>query len=790
MLAGVMWEEHRPVDHIEVEFAGAAPDPARLALDVTTNTPTDTQDNRPTWWTRKPEPFPGSAAPRGDGRVIDYRTDLEAVARSLEGYPRGFRYEPDPGGIVLVDTVRLRYTGDGAWPVVTGLRVFGSARVSPASVAIEWGARPGDAAADFTGTIELYNGTIAKVEPLDDSTGVTMSGPFAWRSVPAAGRRGVAVELGYVADDTQEVRFTPATFLPVGGDGSLRFHPNRTVVTVRTAGGTFSFAPRDLEDGPIIVPGAGFAVARTGDDASRRLPVRANPAHGTVRHRVRALPEQSFAQALADHYGVDRPPMPEPEVEAPMRIDVPDAFAEAAWRLAYWHVRRRCMPSDDGIPQFVIWPYKALLGQESWRIFVALDLLGEHGVTRSGFEPWFRVQGTVVARGCFDGPEGALNVPGWDLNHSQGHGSMLYAMAEHHLLSGDDAWLAEHRTGLTDACEWIARQRRRWTGLVGQDSWSAGLMPPGEFGDYADWRSLYQTNVFHWRALKTAARSFQAIDTTAAQRWTDEADDFLRAIRSAASRSGDLAPVVRVFDGTYRRYIPPHPWLRGRCDLIANPYSGGHAGTLVMDSDCGAVALGLGALPDDDPLMDEYLDVLEDDLYLDNWMVRMHARERRRATRRAGSAWVATTTSAATRSPPSSTCGATTFPPTCARRSTSTPSTLILTTGTSSASTLTGRAKATGVTRPSRRLRSSSACGRCSSWRSVTASGWPEVRPGTGWLGAGASRFVAHRRGSGPWRMRSSPTPNRASSPRPSSCRPASSLEKWRSACGTLEVRR
>ena len=311
-----------------------------------------------------------------------------------------------------------------------------------------------------------------------------------------------------------------------------------------------------------------------------------------------------------------------------MTIDVPDELASAAWRVAFWQVQRRCIKEGETY-QIYIWPYKALLGQESWRIFYALDLLGEHAITRSGFDPWFRSQGQMVARGMFSDQNGALNVSGWDLNHAQGHGSMLFAMAEHYLLTGDKGWLREHLANFKAACEWIERQRQQWTQKAGPDSWSAGLMPPCEMGDYADWRSLYQTSVFYWRGMKTAAEALSEVEPAIGARFQQQAEDFRQAIIRAVDRSIVMTPVIRVSDGTCRRYIPPQPYLRGLCEQITNPFGGAHAGSLVMDGDLGAAALGLGVLPGDDARLDETLDVLEDVIYHDNWMVRKHASERR-----------------------------------------------------------------------------------------------------------------------------------------------------------------
>ncbi len=310
-----------------------------------------------------------------------------------------------------------------------------------------------------------------------------------------------------------------------------------------------------------------------------------------------------------------------------MTIEVPDELAANAWRLAYWHVKRRCIP-ENGVYQIYIWPYRALLGQESWRIFVALDSLGEHAIPRSGFTPWFKSQGQMVARGMYSSKEGALNVSGWDLNHGVGHGAMLYAIAQHYLLSGDKAWLQEHVQNVKAACEWIVREQRQWIGLVGHEAWSSGLIPPCELGDYADWRSLYQTNFMFWRGLKSAAEALADVDAEAATRFLQEAEQYRLAIVRAVHRSATVTPVVR----SERRNMSP---LYRAATL---PERNGPAGSQSLrhgtrranwlDTDGGAAALGLGVLAPNDPLLDETLDVVEDVGYTDNWVNRLHAKER------------------------------------------------------------------------------------------------------------------------------------------------------------------
>ena len=265
VLAGVMWEEHRPVRRIEIQFAEEAPEPAQLSLEVTTSTPTEKQNNRPTWWTRGYEVFPGDGTRTADGRRMVYESSREVIVQRLNKYPEGFRYEADPKGLIFVDKVRLRYLGSGKPPTVVALRVFGISTVVPLRVEVEWGFQPGQPARRFDGGIEVYNGCLGALESLSASSGVVITGADAWRSEPASrGRQGIQAEISYVPDDAQEVRFRPSIDLPTGSSGLLTYHPNRTVVTLRTAAGSFSFAPRDLEAGePILVPSLGFFVSKS-----------------------------------------------------------------------------------------------------------------------------------------------------------------------------------------------------------------------------------------------------------------------------------------------------------------------------------------------------------------------------------------------------------------------------------------------------------------------------------------------------------------------------------------------
>lgn len=111
-----------------------------------------------------------------------------------------------------------------------------------AEVEVEWGFQPGSEARVFDGTIESTHllGVMGTAKPLPEDKVTVMAGQRAWKS-PAAGgtRRGIVV--------------------PVLHTTSAR-GPERTIVTVRTSSGSFSFQPVDLTTGPILAPEYGFFV--------------------------------------------------------------------------------------------------------------------------------------------------------------------------------------------------------------------------------------------------------------------------------------------------------------------------------------------------------------------------------------------------------------------------------------------------------------------------------------------------------------------------------------------------
>ncbi len=154
---------------------------------------------------------------------------------------------PTCGIVISVGAGKL--AADFAVPTA---RVLVADRWKKVDVEIEWGYEHAAAGKDYTGRLETYDGRIAGLRPLEGDAGTVATGGESWRSPGrVAPRRGVAFSLLYMGTSAwRDVQ--PFT--------SQRQDVARTIVTVWTQSGSFSFLAADLEHGPILAPEYGFFV--------------------------------------------------------------------------------------------------------------------------------------------------------------------------------------------------------------------------------------------------------------------------------------------------------------------------------------------------------------------------------------------------------------------------------------------------------------------------------------------------------------------------------------------------
>jgi len=136
-----------------------------------------------------------------------------------------------------------------------------------AEILVEWGFQKGTENLPFDGRIQstYLLGALGRAKPLPGDTQTAMTGPRAWKSPGGRSRRGIVVPVLY----TSAIR-----------------GPARTILTVRTSSGSFSFQPVDLESGSILAPEYGFFVCATGQPEKPA----AQPAPAT--HKAGPLPTE------------------------------------------------------------------------------------------------------------------------------------------------------------------------------------------------------------------------------------------------------------------------------------------------------------------------------------------------------------------------------------------------------------------------------------------------------------------------------------------------------------------
>ncbi|MCE5250533.1 hypothetical protein LLG96_09985 [bacterium] len=203
-----------------------------------------------------------------------------------------------------------------------------------------------------------------------------------------------------------------------------------------------------------------------------------------------------------------------------------------------------------------------------------LDRIGDSGTAASYLETFLKLQGTDPMPGTFTGDQSAVFHGGRvdeTYNYTSGrynldHGTVLWAMAQHYLLSRDRAWLDHAAPNMLRAADWIIEQRNLTKLLDGQGRpvRHYGLLPAGRLEDNDEWGFWFAVNAYAWLGLQSTADVFGQTGIPGADRLEKEAADYLKDIRTAVKRSSELAPVARLRNNTYVPFVPSHVYQRFR----------------------------------------------------------------------------------------------------------------------------------------------------------------------------------------------------------------------------------
>ena len=619
VLCGLIWEEVRRVRRVALAWNGAArrrPKPEEV---VVAYFDAEAKGNIPTWWN------------------IAVIREADKPEVSADGRTYTFTIPVDTFGLV----VSVRGQQDASAYEAPMVRAFVPDLWKRMDLEIQWGFDKAAAASDYSGRIEAYDGIVDRVRPLAGDAGTTMKGPDQWRSAPVLdGRRGVSLGLLYLGTSKGR-KLWPYNAEPED--------VARTIITVWTSAGNFSFLASDLEKGPILAPEYGFFVrastapselpfslesnARTAKEFVKELAAKGLE---TTRQRVREHPEQTWDGAVGAMFpGKTLPAIPKPESETPMKVEVPCERLSAQWNLGAWHLVRHAVKNDKGQLRFNDHPY-GILASETHLVLHALDLMGMHKEVADGLDQWLGLPlQNQKPVGLFSDGDGclthAVGPPGAGGNmdgiHAMGPGAIMFALVEHFRLTSDGEWLRANAPRMKANVEWILRQRRLLAGVVpgGDRLWCKGLQPAHQVTPDSGGQLMqfYESEAYYWLAVRGFARILAQIDPAEGARLAAEAESYRKDLKAAVEHSIARSPVVLVRDGTYRSFIPFACYVRGFASGAwswRRPGSGAHVGGLYWDTIQSAEPLvsPAGLLMPDDRRVQGALDVLEDRLLLEN----------------------------------------------------------------------------------------------------------------------------------------------------------------------------
>lgn len=282
-------------------------------------------------------------------------------------------------------------------------------------------------------------------------------------------------------------------------------------------------------------------------------------------HWVRALRDLDFDRCQAEAIKFWRD---ENRRGAQLRTPIDHLNACHAAHLSHVEISDFAMPEDRrlintsvGTSTYGNFP------NESCMILDELEQRGLHEDCERRLAVWIRYQGTAPQPGNFTDYDGMYyGAGGFECGHyNQHHGWVVWRLAEHYLVTGNDEWFAEIAPSLLAGVDWIFRQRQNtMKALPHSRGWEYGFLPAGSLEDVTDFHYWLSTNALTWRGADAAARALEQAGHPEAARVRREADAYRADLIRGFETSRRYAPLVRLANG---RWVPQYPsrlYCRGR----------------------------------------------------------------------------------------------------------------------------------------------------------------------------------------------------------------------------------
>ena len=264
------------------------------------------------------------------------------------------------------------------------------------------------------------------------------------------------------------------------------------------------------------------------------------------------------------------------------------------------------------------------LAIEADQIILALDQMGMHRIARDCLALWLENQ---KADGGL-----TLNTRA-ERAHAIGQLSIPWVMAEHYRLTGDKEWLKAQAPRLKAAADWIIARRRttmkdsltpeEQRQIKGGQRSPCGLQPAISCGDGGG-RYFIWPDAYGYQSLRLLADVLTEVDPRMGAELSGEAEQNLKVLKPVLEEAIVLSPVMKVRDGTYRRFLPQSFADRGPRSIALPPGADVYSHCGPYHCDYCATSVGIECflrsrvLDVGDPFLDGHFDVLEDLFFFDH----------------------------------------------------------------------------------------------------------------------------------------------------------------------------
>jgi|GEM_PF-1953762 len=585
-IAGLMWEQPKYITSTKIEYvAGTGPIPKDGEMAEVLHYYASGNDH---WWSKQSIIATPGRLKVAARLTAESKPPLSLIFTALPAsdrimfFHKGPAFSNDPKAMAAASYKDVARFTIHAYDNETWMK--------PLDIDIEWGFQSGSQSQTWDGYIESHQGYVTDVQPLGIAAGgVAMTGERHWKDQPGlAQRRGIRARVWQATNS--------------GGEMKNMASGDPTLVTLWTKAGSVSFAPADLEKGPILIPRVGIYVTKRdgGKTAAEFQKQLAASGQKTIRQRVREHRELDYQTAMKARFKDKAlPPIPAPPADAVppgMEIDVPEPEINALWRLGAAHLQLATHKQPDGtyLPSICA-VGKASLAAESYAMIRAYDLMGLPQFAEGCLNYWFQSSRPVE-------PKGNICMRDTYNGHPIGHGYMQNTAWFHYLLTRNLDWAKKITPELIASYDWSQKIRLDYSGnyprgtknyrLVPQ--WildcDAGSMPPYYCSDY----TFYFGNA-------AVANLVALTDPERAAVMKRETEEYRQDIRRAVCRSVALSSVTKVDDGTYRGYLTIGPYFRGI-----------HKGRYLETSGNSVDGCKKGVFDVQEPIIQDTLDVLED----------------------------------------------------------------------------------------------------------------------------------------------------------------------------------